>query len=1096
MPVTLRKHYSKADADFIARIFAVIEGFSHKGKPYLSYLQSREKSDEFLMRDNLVKPLFVTLGYHSQQDFSPEETVTTGRIDTIIRNHQNHPVIVIETQSSLLRDLSEHRRRLFAYTEEIGARFAVLSDGVRCEVWECPGKGKARFQRIELNLQDIYRGWLVKGISGLTESEIGGLVRFRYLSKEFLFISEEELYQEPELDVSQVTIFSQLLEDLQGAMRLVKVEIQEQFELRQQGYQQYRLLQERRAKGETIYDSQLRKFQDCYRTMKAFQDWRRVSAAANSGSAELFCTEAMYILFNRLLLLRIFEDKGLTTRKISNGGIKNWLAWKGFFEFRKANYTELLRSAYETMDRVYPHLYRQSIFDWYIPESETVLRILFVFNRYNFKSVDRDVLGKLYERYLGYEERKRLGQFYTPEEVIDYILQAAGYTADREIEGKKLLDPACGSGGFLVRAVNILSQRLQAKGFGAGTILHQIQDSIYGFDLNPFAAHLAETNLLFQVIDLINEAKQANPDFKMEKFNIYVTDSLLPPKPATTQLSLDEEFSSEYAEDAEVVRQVKLKQGNFASGFDFIVTNPPYVKTENILPEYKKRLAQNFDEVYQGRFDLYIFFLGLGLKMLKEGGRLGYIVPAKFLVTENGGMLRQYILKNASIREIVDISRSKVFKEVGNYPIIVIFRREKEEQARKSTQVKVGRWLTDSIEALPELAEPKKMEGKPYQIYHIAQARFATNFDHIFDIGCTEEVYKLCQKIAAGCIRLGKICETHQGIITGRKAEGDTARRKNIVLDQDVASLPSERQALCKKVIDSKHLPEPYTIKWGHEYIIYAPIELAAPRDPRWFEPQKLVIQTFARTLTVTLDIDRFYCLNTLYVGLLKDPDYSLKYILAVLNSRLLDFYYKATFGAVHIGSDYLEYRTRYLDTLPIKQASPEKPEELAGLVDVMLATNKELLGLRALVGDFPALVSNMQLPLVSLASSPAVKQVNIPSVLGIPKLSIRGEKVHLGRKAFIEMVDEKHAHYLFLYLDAIKDKLRGKAQGELLQLACLPASASAVDSALARKTALEKEIRELEARRSNVDAEIVNKVYELYNLTAKEIDMVKSEKA
>lgn len=1094
MPVTLRKHYSKADADFIARIFAVIEGFSHKGKPYLVYLQSREQNDEFLMRDNLVKPLFVTLGYHSQQDFSPEETVTTGRIDTIIRNHQNHPVIVIETQSSLLRDLSEHRRRLFVYTEEIGARFAVLSDGVRCEAWECPGKGKARFQRIELNLQDIYRGWLVKGIGGLTESEIGGLLRFRYLSKEFLFISEEELYQEPELDVSQVTIFSQLLEDLQGAMRLVKVEIQEQFELRQQEYQQYRLLQERRAKGETIYDSQLRKFQDCYRTMKAFQDWHRVSAAANSGSEELFCTEAMYILFNRLLLLRIFEDKGLTTRKISNGGIKDWLAWKGFFEFRKANYTELLRSAYETMDRVYPHLYRQSIFDWYIPESETVLRILFVFNRYNFKSVDRDVLGKLYERYLGYEERKRLGQFYTPEEVIDYILQAAGYTADREIEGKKLLDPACGSGGFLVRAVNILSQRLQAKGFGAGTILHQIQDSIYGFDLNPFAAHLAETNLLFQVIDLINEAKQANPDFKMEKFNIYVTDSLLPPKPATTQLSLDEEFSSEYAEDAEVVRQVKLKQGNFASGFDFIVTNPPYVRTENILPEYKKQLARNFKEVYQGRFDLYIFFLGLGLKMLKEGGRLGYIVPAKFLVTENGGMLRQYIVQNASIREIVDISRSKVFKKVGNYPVVVIFQGEEEERARKSTRVRVARWLADSIEALPELAEAKEMEGKPYQIYYIAQARFATNFDHIFDIGCTEEVYNLCQKISAGCARLSNVCETHEGIITGGKR--GQYPRKNIVFAKDVALLPAEKVSLCKKVLSGYNLADRYATAWGGEYLIYVPDELAAPRRPDWFETEKLITRDIALRLTATYDAGEFYCLDKLYVSLLRVRDYNLKYILALLNSRLLDFCYKAAFGMLHIGGNYMRYRARWLDTLPIKQASPEKQEELAGLVDEILAMSKQLPRLRALVGDFSALVSSMQLPLVSLASSAAVKQVNIPPVLGIPKLSVRGERVHLGRKAFVEMVDEKHAHYLFLYLDAIKDDLRGKTQGELLQLACLPASASAVDSALARKTALEKEIRELEARRSNVDAEIDNKVYELYNLTAKEINMVKRERA
>jgi hypothetical protein len=62
--IAKRKHYSKSEADFISKILAVIEGFRHKGKPYLSYLQSREKNDEFLMRCNIIKPLFVALGHH------------------------------------------------------------------------------------------------------------------------------------------------------------------------------------------------------------------------------------------------------------------------------------------------------------------------------------------------------------------------------------------------------------------------------------------------------------------------------------------------------------------------------------------------------------------------------------------------------------------------------------------------------------------------------------------------------------------------------------------------------------------------------------------------------------------------------------------------------------------------------------------------------------------------------------------------------------------------------------------------------------------------------------------------------------------------
>ena len=400
-----KKLYSKTNIDFVTKIIGGLESFKHKGKPYLAYLQSRERNDEFLMRDNLVKPLFQALGYDQQQDFSPEETIVTGRIDTTIRNGYNHPIIVIETQSSLLEDLTKHRNRLFVYTEETGARFAVLTDGVRFEAWECPGRGKARFLRVPLNFQEVYLKFLKKGVNGLSELDIEKMLKLKFLSKELLFVREEELYEEPELHVSDPTVFSQLIDDLQGAMELVKSDIMSQFEVRQEEWQEYQDLMAK-AKTERVYPSEFKKHEPGKHAIECYSEWQKVSPGANSGSRELFCTETMYILFNRLLLIRICEDKGLTPRQISNGGIKTWLSWKGFMEFKKANYAELLRAAYETMSRVYPHLFCPGIFDWYLPDSDIVLRILFIFNRYNFKNVDRDVLGKLYEKYIDKEERK------------------------------------------------------------------------------------------------------------------------------------------------------------------------------------------------------------------------------------------------------------------------------------------------------------------------------------------------------------------------------------------------------------------------------------------------------------------------------------------------------------------------------------------------------------------------------------------------------------------------------------------------------------------------------------------------------------------
>lgn len=108
------------------------------------------------------------------------------------------------------------------------------------------------------------------------------------------------------------------MEDLQGAMQLVKGEIQGQFELRRQEYKEYQQLVAKREGGEAVYPSQFKKLEDSRRAVEAFNGWRQVSGRANSGGEELFCTETMYILFNRVLLMRIFEDRGVAPRRVSN----------------------------------------------------------------------------------------------------------------------------------------------------------------------------------------------------------------------------------------------------------------------------------------------------------------------------------------------------------------------------------------------------------------------------------------------------------------------------------------------------------------------------------------------------------------------------------------------------------------------------------------------------------------------------------------------------------------------------------------------------------------------------------------------------------
>lgn len=140
-----------------------------------------------------------------------------------------------------------------------------------------------------------------------------------------------------------------------------------------------------------------------------------------------------------------------------------------------------------------------------------------------------------------------------------------------------------------------------------------MQESIYGFEINPFACHLAETNLLFQVIDLIKEAKKENSEFEMGRFNVFETDSLRIPKKEKPELF--KVYNSEWFEDAETVRQIKVKEGKFKHGFDFVVGNPPYVRADSgdvFLKMRKEIEGQNFFKTLYEKWDIYIPFIELG----------------------------------------------------------------------------------------------------------------------------------------------------------------------------------------------------------------------------------------------------------------------------------------------------------------------------------------------------------------------------------------------------------------------------------------------------------------------------------------------------
>jgi len=1082
---------TKSDTDFILKIMSVFEGFGYKGKKYLSYIESLGRGDEFLIRDNIVKPFFTdVLGYDKQKDFVPEEKIETGKPDTQIVDATGNPVIVIETLSSGAdeRQFEEHRKRLFDYTDELGSKIAVLTNGIVFNAYHNRGPGKAKDRLVLLKFDEIYKKFVLKGLEGLDSIDWERLLTLKYLVKELQVIDPEQLYKEPEFDIAEETHFSRFLEQLIDSMEQVKIDVKNQFELYLSKNEEYEELRRNRERnGRPIYPSETRQYKLPRRCVQSFEKWQNISSV--NRESEAFQLETMYIFFNRILLLRICEDKGIIEkRRISNGGIQDWVTFKGFTHFSEVNYSEMVRDAYKVMEKTYPHLFREDIFDWYMPNNEVLLGVLFTFNHYNFKQVDRDILGKLYERYITREERKKLGQFYTPEEVINYILDAVGYREDTDIEGKRLLDPACGSGGFLVRATNILVQRLMARGFDAETILNKVRESIYGFEINPFACHLAETNLLFQVIDLIKEAKKENTDFEMGKFNVFETDSLRIPEKEKPELF--KEYNSEWFEDAETVRQIKLKEGKFKDGFDFVVGNPPYLKANapqgEVLRIRREVEKQKYFNTLFEKWDLYIPFVEVGFNLTKESGRFSFIVSDAYRTADYGMRSREMLLTQSKITQLDFFKGLRLFDDPQVENVIFVVDKRFPTKAHR-------------VKRIEHLNKRNLYDFKSLKLLNQLQDK-----ESVFYI---EARKPLISKVKI--LPLNDICYISIGMVLN----SDEKKYKGEFKKEDLIS-QTQGDIHSKPFIEGKDIGR-YEIKrvrfleWETGRV---PAKVRRPTFPELHENEKIVV---GETSGAAYDNAKLYCDQSVRIFIpyhkLKgirnntlnrrhvqekirecneiSKQFDLKYILALLNSKILWHHFLSNISRrgerIICPDDWRNF--------PIGVVSPKTQQEFIFLVNEFLEINKMISKCVTKITNIQKLLKDFDIPLGDLADISGIR-LELKERIGKPKIRREGLKVHLDRKSYIECGNDALAEYLELYLVSLKETLRGKTKPELVKLIQIPKSLMQVKTVLGKRKESLEEIETLKHRRDEIDKKIDRKVYKLYGLTEKEIKIVESK--
>jgi adenine-specific DNA-methyltransferase len=254
--------------------------------------------------------------------------------------------------------------------------------------------------------------------------------------------------------------------------------------------------------------------------------------------------------------------------------------------------------------------------------------------------------------------RKQLGQYSTPVNIVKYILKSVNYISSRKISSKKLIDPSCGSGAFLVEATRVYLNALQKMRVPISEWYPMVVSAIAGIDIDPDACLFARLNLSMLLAPAILEYVSKNKTGKLRTLPVYCADTL--------ESLASEKISEDFLYDSPNIR---LKQQ-----FDFVVGNPPYFKISGL----NENLKNVFSASIYGHPNAYGLFIHAGIDMLKTKGKLGFIVPRSMLSGLYFKNLRNFIERKTSLNEITYISdRKKVFQNVLHGTMILSLQRNK-----------------------------------------------------------------------------------------------------------------------------------------------------------------------------------------------------------------------------------------------------------------------------------------------------------------------------------------------------------------------------------------------------------------------------------
>ena len=675
-------------------------------------------------------------------------------------------------------------------------------------------------------------------------------------------------------------------------------------------------------------------------------------------------------------------------------------------------------------------------------------------------------------------QRKRDGVVYTPEHVTRFLVQktigvtleehqrdllmkhagVAAFPADKSnvtwksdtselafwqaylvvLQNLTIVDPACGSGAFLVAAFEALAdeyRRTVERLIDLGqTIEFDIFDEIltrnlYGVDLNVESVEIARLALWLK--SARRRKRLAKLDHSVQAGNSLIDDAKASDRAFNWQTAFPDVFA--------------------AGGFDIVIGNPPYVRMEHLKP-IKPWLAKHY-KVADERSDLYAYFFEQGVRLLKKGGRLGYISSSTFFRTGSGEKLRLHLTEYTDMETITDFGDVQIFEGVTTYPaILTMQKRETIGQASgelaylniKQDESDLGRAFEQGAKTMPRA----RLTGGSWQLEDEALAKLRAKITH--GKKTLKEVYGApLYGIKTGLNEAFVIdTPTRDRLVKAdsKSAEllkpflkGENIKRWRVESDGlwlintpkgkvDIEAYPAIRDWLLpfKKQLQARATDQNWW-ELQQAQLAYQPI----------FDGPKIIYMDICNSNTFTIDPSGYYPANTCYLV----ADHSPQFV-AYLNSNLAWFFWSAITNIARGG--YLRLRSDFVETTPVSKA---------------ITGNKNLTATSMLATEF----ANNRRKVETAFHTRLLTNLATPGT----KLSNKLRDFHdLDFKALLVEIKR-----------ALKAEIPLRKQGEWQEL---HAEASA-------------KIHRLNAEIAAAEAEINRLVYEAFELTADEIELLEN---